>query len=69
MRDKRLEWYLRKLERERASKKLKSPCLPGRLKHQYSSPGTRGPPRPDSTCFHCRKTLRQVRKEQRRKRA
>lgn len=59
------EWLLEKERRERESEKLKSPCLPGRLRHYFAHRGARSPTL-DSPCRWCGKTLRQVRKEQRR---
>ena len=47
--------------------KLKSKCLPFRLKHLFRSPNTRSAPRADERCFKCGKTLRQIRAERKNK--
>lgn len=56
--DSRREHY----ERRIAKKPLASPCVKGRLKHTFVSPGTRTA-QPEDTCWWCRKTLAQVRIE------
>ena len=42
---------------------LKSKCILFRLKHQFRGMQTHGAPHADDKCFHCGKTLRQIRKE------
>lgn len=55
------------VERRMTEKPLKSPCLKGRLRHQFRSPKTRSLTS-DLVCWYCGKTVAQVRAEQRRKR-
>lgn len=55
------------VKRRMAEKPLKSPCVEGRLKHQFRSPSTRSLA-PDLTCWYCGKTVAQVRAEQTRAR-
>lgn len=58
-------------ERRMREKPLKSPCLKGRLKHQFRHRQTHGEltlrNHADWRCKWCNKTLRQVRDEQRKK--
>lgn len=55
-----LEWYRERYERRIEKKPLGSPCLPGRLRHEFG----RGVGTAQKNCSWCSKSREQIKKEQ-----
>ena len=53
-------WYRKHYERRIAEKPLASPCLPGRLRHEFG----RGTGTWRKECMWCNKSREQIKKEQ-----
>jgi len=60
--------HQRRVKRILRERPPRSPCLPGRIRHRFRSPWTRGPlnvhDHGDEQCWLCGKTFAQVKEEQ-----